>query len=908
MSLFNRPLARLVRLTLALAFLAAACGGNGNYLPLTSDDPVAELAAGLTVSANPAAIPANFKVQLTAVPAADFTGGTAGEAWAPAFSALPDNLQLQSALFEVKTQGDLPEQLFLSVVVPAGADARRLDLYAWDGAAWSFLPAQARGGQLVAAVTQPPAALALFATAPLPPLALTILEPGQALTTPVAEAMNAVLLGGVLVQADGALGGQLPGVPADGNYALYPVVRGADAGALAALLADAPALVQHLQTLVGFVVGDNYDGLVLDYQGLTPDSGPAFAQFAHDLAAQLHAQGKGLFIQVPVPERSGDAFQGGAYDWRALGAAADALLVSTAPDPAVFGNGEVEALLAWAVGEVPRSRLRLLTTALSVESAGGAFSFIDQAAALAPLGSVTLAEAEALEPGKPITVKLSGQVQALGYDALAYAASFGYTDGGGAARTVWLTSADTVRQRLLLAETFQLGGVVVNDLVESGVPVELVNAVTQYKASVEAAAVAHAELLWTVRNSSGIVALATAQPDQPYVYIAPGPGAYEFSAQLQPGEANDLGSVAVQIAAVTPTPTATSTPTATATQGQGIVQPPATTAPGQPTTAPVATTPPDDGGGGVFVPPPPIGAGTFELGGQVPGFIGHQAQMQQAGMKWVKFQVRGDGFDYIAAGHAAGFKVLLSVIGDKARVTDPAYMDEYAGWVAGLAAAGADAIEVWNEPNIEHEWPEGQISAATYTQLLAKAYNAIKGANGGTIVISGGPAPTGAEGAFPGKVVNDDRYLREMAAAGAANYMDCIGAHFNQGTTSPNDTTGANLNGYHYSYYFWPMVDTYWNAFGGTRPVCFTELGYVTSDGFGALPGGFGWGATTSLAEHAQWLAEAASLAGNSGQVRLMIVWNVDFTQYSADPQAGYAIVRPDGSCPACATLGAVVN
>jgi glucose-6-phosphate isomerase len=61
---------------------------------------------------------------------------------------------------------------------------------------------------------------------------------------------------------------------------------------------------------------------------------------------------------------------------------------------------------------------------------------------------------------------------------------------------------------------------------------------------------------------------------------------------------------------------------------------------------------------------------------------------------------------------------------------------------------------------------------------LAKAYNAIKGANGGTMVISGGPAPTGAEGAFPGKVVNDDRYLREMAAAGAdAARIDAIAPH-----------------------------------------------------------------------------------------------------------------------------------
>jgi predicted HD phosphohydrolase len=37
-----------------------------------------------------------------------------------------------------------------------------------------------------------------------------------------------------------------------------------------------------------------------------------------------------------------------------------------------------------------------------------------------------------------------------------------------------------------------------------------------------------------------------------------------------------------------------------------------------------------------------------------------------------------------------------------------------------------------------------------------------------------------------------------------------------------------------------------------------------------------------------------------------VIVWNVDFTQYGDDPQAGYSIVR-NGSCLACATLAAAM-
>jgi hypothetical protein len=44
-----------------------------------------------------------------------------------------------------------------------------------------------------------------------------------------------------------------------------------------------------------------------------------------------------------------------------------------------------------------------------------------------------------------------------------------------------------------------------------------------------------------------------------------------------------------------------------------------------------------------------------------------------------------------------------------------------------------------------------------------------------------------------------------------------------------------------------------------------------------------------------------------SDQVGLVIVFNVDFTHWGDDPQAGYAILRPDGNCPACTTLAEVM-
>jgi len=39
-----------------------------------------------------------------------------------------------------------------------------------------------------------------------------------------------------------------------------------------------------------------------------------------------------------------------------------------------------------------------------------------------------------------------------------------------------------------------------------------------------------------------------------------------------------------------------------------------------------------------------------------------------------------------------------------------------------------------------------------------------------------------------------------------------------------------------------------------------------------------------------------------------MIIWNVNFTHYGEDPQAGYAIVRPGGGCPACDALRSVAG
>ena len=312
----------------------------------------------------------------------------------------------------------------------------------------------------------------------------------------------------------------------------------------------------------------------------------------------------------------------------------------------------------------------------------------------------------------------------------------------------------------------------------------------------------------------------------------------------------------------------------------------------------------------------PRPVGSFALGGQTHTFANPDI-MRGVGMTWVKFQHKWNPSDQpnivsgrIADAHARGFKVLLSIPGAQ---TYPSSIDfgKYVEFMAGVAALSdaPDALEIWNEMNIDFEWPQGTISPESYVNnMLKPAYQRIKAANSNVMVISGAPAPTGFDNGT--NAWADDRYMAGLAAAGAANYMDCVGVHHNAGATSPTATSG-HPGGSHYSWYFWPTFNVYYNAFGGAKPLCITEIGYVTGEDFGgSLPPNFSWANGTSLNEHAQWLGEVVSLAGTSGKVRLLVLFNVDFTYYdpNGDPQAGFALLRPNGACPACANIKAAMG
>lgn len=842
---------------------------------------------------------------------------------AAALAAVPVHLALQGSIYDVQTTGSAPAVVTMTVAIPptAGGSADMLDLYGWDETSglWRFVPSHAvTAGQLTAAVREVPDKLALFQARLLEqPTVLVAVDATQVLSPEAGQLATIVAPGGLQPTIEGKLTGSLAaGFELNRGYLVMPVIRNyADPRALdidtvTAILGSRALRSEHVGQLAAFAGSGGFAGVMIDYRDLPVASREAFSAFIRDLGERFHQQGLLLGVTVPTAVNTGGVWDTGAYDWRAIGAAADYLHINLSLNPEAFVPGAdrpVEAMLRWAVGETSRYKILLGLSALSVRKVEDQLTTASYQDALAALGSVAIqaetSEAGTIVPGTEIRASLDGYKAVSGMDTVVQSPFIDYLgeDDTPVAR-VWLTTPDALRFRMDRTALFGLAGVAFEDLLAAGVADGIYPAILNYKLQMPTPPMqTELALRWRIESAGGLLTEITTGLGEDLVTTLEAPeGNYAINVAVV-GVDGEKPRSGAAVALFNPTPTPTPLPTATPTpEPTPTSPPPPVQAPANPAPAAAAVAP----GAGSIV------AGSFEYGGHVTstGSEAAAAAMRRAGMNWMKIQIRYSGgmspnvaAEHINAARARGFKILLALVGNPGELANggQGYIQEFANFLGGVAALGPDAIEVWNEPNIDREWPTGQISGATFADMMRQAYQAIKAANGSVLVISGAPAPTGAEAAYPGQVVNDDRFIRDMVAAGGLNYMDCLGAHYNEGIVGPSQRSGDPRDGY-YTRYFWGMVDTYWSLIGGQKPICFTELGYLTPEGLGPLPEFFAWAQNVTVGQQAAWLAEAAALASQSGKVRLMIVWNVDFSAYGSDPQAGYAMIRPGGACPAC--------
>ncbi len=919
-----------------------------NFVPLDATNNAAQSQdQNVTLIVDPADVRIEYGVAIGAVPLETFLSGdvSAGD-WVPAALAnAPATLALQSDVYVIETTGSAPSSVTLSVNLPdVVGSADLVDLYRYDDLAreWRFLPAQPGpdGASLVANVERAPGQLALFqAATPTQPTVLASVDVTQVLAEDVASVATIVSPAGLQPTLEGTLAGSLAaGFSNNAGYLVMPVIRNftdpraLDTNTVTTILGNGELRSNHATQVAAFASA--YDGVFIDYRDVPVDQRQNFTLLVQELGATLDTLGIAFGVVVPAAQPVAGEWDTGAYDWRAIGEAVDYLHVDVkGVDPTMFAPGEdrlVEAMLRWAVGEVNRYKMLLGLSSQSARQAQdtGEFVSIGYEEALSALGDVRI-EVDQLTvegsvlPGAEIRASLDGLRAESSFDESAQTSYIDYLDENENLVTrVWLTNSEALRYRMDRTLPFAVGGVAFNDLLAADLADGALNAIVSYKLQVPATATEREQLAlrWRIESAEDVIGEVETGLNESLIATLDAPeGNYAINvAVVDEGETIRSGvAVALANPTATPTPLPSATPSPVPTSTPTPDPEAIAAAQVQATQVALNIASAGSGGGGSAVQPGPgrIRAGNFEYGGHVTSTGSSRASnaMRRAGMTWMKVQIRytlgggtGDAQAAIEGARANGFKILIGTVGapNELDAFGSQYISGYASWLGEIAALGPDAIEVWNEPNIDREWPRGRISGEAYATMLRAGYNAIKSRNPGVLVISGAPAPTGAEAAFPGQVVNDDRFIRELVAAGGLQSMDCLGAHYNEGIVPPSARSGDPRDNY-YTRYLGGMIDTYWSITGGQVPICFTELGYLTSAGYPSLPPFFAWASNVTLGQQAAWLAEAAAYSSQSGRVRMMIVWNVDFTVYGADPQGGYAMIRPDGSCPACDAMAA---
>ncbi len=318
----------------------------------------------------------------------------------------------------------------------------------------------------------------------------------------------------------------------------------------------------------------------------------------------------------------------------------------------------------------------------------------------------------------------------------------------------------------------------------------------------------------------------------------------------------------------------------------------------------------------------------------------------QLQLSWVKQQVRWDhfstapgemdwsGYDVMVDfANERGLKVMMSVVGapdwsrtyfdDNPEAAPPDDLTLYATFLGELVdryKGKVHAIEVWNEQNLDREWdtPEG-VKATSYVEMLRLAYQTIKSRDPNIIVISGALSPVGASATDPANAsrviyMDDFQYFQQMIDAGFLQYADCVGAHHNGINMPPdvawdegyNDPTAQFRGPFDNPDHSWSFKSTLWGYHdmieqaGQATPLCVTEFGWASAEGFGGYPPGFEFALDNTLEEQATWDVQAFQLMREWSFVHLAFLWNLDYSYKggigATDPNAPYSILDLQGA------------
>ncbi|MCO6450280.1 MAG: SH3 domain-containing protein [Caldilineales bacterium] len=514
--------------------------------------------------------------RIESVPRADFERGETSEDLRHAAEVLPGNLRPRSPIYELNVQGNPPEHSVTTIPIPNDSlPYETLDVYNWTGDSWQWMPRNIvyEEDAIQSDSAMIPASFMVVQTSPTLPR-VGVIQPPTTMFPPEAVAGTTSLYPSVLLlRGDGGVDGAelLPsaeGVPYGSmltvrNYEQDGVPR---TDLLANLMIDPVMQEIQINTLAELAATKLYDGVALDYRGVDPPLREEFSNFVSKLADRLHQDGKRLVVFVDEPAHIAEGqWETYGYDWLKLGQIADGIVIPGPDNPLAYApGGEVEEMLAWAVGQIDRQKLQLSLPARSVEQADNYFIFRGYGEALAPLLGQVALNNDVIPPGESVQAALQSNIVAspLQFDPATGISWYRYRGQGGEERIVFLEDADSLAVKLALANRFNLGGVVVESLLSDDIDAKTWDVLASY-ASGQSPALSDEQLslAWKLTDPQGnVVATQNSPLNQAVALAVPdAPGTYNVQAELMEGSRSvgNQGSVPIAVATYTPVPTPT---------------------------------------------------------------------------------------------------------------------------------------------------------------------------------------------------------------------------------------------------------------------------------------------------------------------------------------------------------------
>jgi spore germination protein YaaH len=347
--------------------------------------------------------------------------------------------------------------------------------------------------------------------------------------------------------------GQLPPKIQNANFLVIPTVRNySEDGSVRSdlidnLLIDPDARAEHIQAIVSLVQTSAYQGIDLDYRGISPDLQPGYTAFLTQLREELPGN-KQLSVRVELPHQvSADTWETGAYNWQAIGRVANVVKIPTYPDPRAYApGGQMEAMLDWAVGQVNRYKLQLLLPTSSTEQVNGISHNISYQQALEAIGLVSIVgESNVVAPGQKIgfTLMSAQALTGIQFDSASGTYWFAYLDDNKVQHTVYLENAASIARKLQLVAQYNLRGVAIQNLLGENNDARIWEVIRKFLDLVIPPIESQYSVVWRVQNAEGgVIAEEIVDLSNPHFqWQAPeAGGAYIVSAAISSGQ--DAGS------------------------------------------------------------------------------------------------------------------------------------------------------------------------------------------------------------------------------------------------------------------------------------------------------------------------------------------------------------------------------